>query len=51
MVKKMTIKYHITREALKNRDYKKREIQKVGEYPTYRDNDALVELLKILKKQ
>lgn len=46
----MTVTLKISREALKNCDYKNRETKKVGTSPVSRDTEALAELLKALKK-
>ena len=45
----MKIKHKITRDALKNKDYKKRETVKVGDTPLSRDTEALAELFKAIK--
>lgn len=45
----MKLKYKISREALKNKEYKKREIVKVGDAPVSRDTEALAELFKAIK--
>lgn len=45
---KVTLK--ISREALKNGDYKNRETKKSGKVPEPRNTEALTELLKALKK-
>lgn len=47
----MKISYKISRDALKNKDYKKRETKKTGNVPIARDTDVLAELLKVIKKQ
>lgn len=46
----MTVTLKISREALKNRDFKNRETKKSGKAPDSRDTEALAELLKALKK-
>lgn len=46
----MTVNLKISREALKNRDFKNREIKKTGKAPDTRDAEALAELIKALKK-
>lgn len=46
----MTKTYKISRAALKERDYKNREVKKEGDFPSHRDTEALSELLKVLKK-
>ena len=46
----MKVIHKISREALKNRDYKNRETKKSGKAPDSRDTEALSELLKLLKK-
>ena len=45
---KTTIK--ISKEALVKKDYKNREVKKVGTLPSSRDREALAVLLKTLKK-
>lgn len=46
----MTVTLKISREALKNKDFKNRETKKSGKAPDSRDAGALTELLKALKK-
>lgn len=46
----MKLTYKISREALKEKDYKAREKKIVGTAPETRDREALSELLKVLKK-
>ena len=46
----MKVKHKISRDALKNRDYKKRETIKIGNEPISRDIEALSELFKAIKK-
>lgn len=46
----MKMKVKITREALKEKDYKKRETAKVGDAPSSRDTEALTELFKAIKR-
>ena len=46
----MKFKYKISRKALKEKDYKKRETVKLGEVPCSRDTEALAELLKAIKQ-
>ena len=46
----MKMKYKISRDALKNKDYKKRETIKVGDTPSSRDTEALAELFKAIKR-
>ena len=46
----MKMKYKISRDALKNKDYKKRETVKVGDAPISRDTEVLAELFKAIKR-
>lgn len=46
----MKLKYKISRDALKKKDYKKRETVKVGDAPISRDSEALAELFKAIKR-
>ena len=46
----MKVKYSITREALKAKDYKRHTKTKSGVEPKARVTDTLAELLKLLKK-
>lgn len=46
----MTVTLKISRKALKNRNFKNREIKKTGKAPDSRDAEALAELIKALKK-
>lgn len=45
----MKIKHKITRDDLKNKDYKKRETAKIGDAPISRNSEALAELFKAIK--
>ena len=46
----MTLTYKISRDSLKDKNYKDRETTKSGTAPESRDTEALAELLKALKK-
>ena len=46
----MKMRYKISRKALKEKDYKKRETIKVGDTPSSRDTEALAELFKAIKR-